>query len=53
MQMLVPPAQRLPPELTDYIIDFLWESQPDLRACCLVCREWLPSSRRHLFASIS
>ncbi|KAJ7830648.1 hypothetical protein B0H14DRAFT_2806782 [Mycena olivaceomarginata] len=41
----------MPPELTDRIIDFLWDRQPDLRACSLVCRQWLPSSRRHLFES--
>ncbi|KAJ6585706.1 hypothetical protein B0H19DRAFT_426390 [Mycena capillaripes] len=40
---------RLPPELTDRIIDFLWDSHPDLRTCSLVCSQWLPSSRRHLF----
>ncbi|KAJ7333445.1 hypothetical protein DFH08DRAFT_881250 [Mycena albidolilacea] len=41
----------MPPELTDRTIDFLWDRQPDLRACSLVCRQWLPSSRRHLFES--
>ncbi|KAJ6517217.1 hypothetical protein C8R47DRAFT_249975 [Mycena vitilis] len=39
----------MPPELADRIIDFLWDNQPDLHACSLVCRQWLPSSRHHLF----
>ncbi|KAJ6585693.1 hypothetical protein B0H19DRAFT_854687, partial [Mycena capillaripes] len=43
----------MPPELTDRIIDFLWDSQLDLRACSMVCRQWLPSSRHHLFESIT
>ncbi|KAJ6585701.1 hypothetical protein B0H19DRAFT_1368919 [Mycena capillaripes] len=40
---------RVPPELADRIIDFLWDSHCDLRICSLVCSQWLPSSRRHLF----
>ncbi|KAJ7738303.1 hypothetical protein B0H16DRAFT_1729888 [Mycena metata] len=41
----------VPPELADKIIDFLWDSKPDLCTCSLVCKAWLPSS--HLFESIS
>jgi hypothetical protein len=40
---------RLPPELTDRIIDHLHNSFPDLRACALVCRNWVKSCRFHLF----
>ncbi|KAJ6550333.1 hypothetical protein B0H19DRAFT_887549, partial [Mycena capillaripes] len=43
----------IPPELTDHMIDFLWNSQSDLCACSLVCRQWLPSTRRHLFESVT
>ncbi|KAJ6476725.1 hypothetical protein C8R47DRAFT_1289984 [Mycena vitilis] len=43
----------MPPELTDCIIDCLSDSQPDLRACSLVCRQWLPSSIHHLFESVT
>ncbi|KAJ7607094.1 hypothetical protein DFH06DRAFT_1250182 [Mycena polygramma] len=43
----------MPPELADRIIDFLWDSQPDLHACSLVCRQWLPSSRHHLFGWVT
>ncbi|KAJ7669970.1 hypothetical protein DFH06DRAFT_1372538 [Mycena polygramma] len=46
-------SPRMPPELTDRIIDCLSDSQPDLRACSLVCRQWLPSSRHHLFESVT
>ncbi|CAK5274555.1 unnamed protein product [Mycena citricolor] len=39
----------LPPELTDRIVDFLWQSRPDLFRCSLVCRHWVATSRKHLF----
>jgi hypothetical protein len=41
--------RRLPPELIDQIIDYLYWRPEDLRACALVCKAWLPSSRFHLF----
>ncbi|KAJ7354016.1 hypothetical protein DFH08DRAFT_691821 [Mycena albidolilacea] len=44
---------RVPPELTDRIIDFLWDCQLDLCACSLVCRQWLPASRCHIFETIA
>ncbi|KAI0784384.1 hypothetical protein C8Q75DRAFT_394949 [Abortiporus biennis] len=40
---------RLPPELVDHIIDFLYDEKPTLPSCCLVARSWLASSRYHLF----
>lgn len=40
---------RLFPELYDYIIDFLHDDHVSLRACALVCRSWVPTSRCHLF----
>ncbi|KAJ7859799.1 hypothetical protein B0H14DRAFT_2506534 [Mycena olivaceomarginata] len=46
-------SSTLPPELTDRIIDFLWDHQLDLRACSLVCSQWLPASRFHIFESIT
>ncbi|KAJ7669984.1 hypothetical protein DFH06DRAFT_1468702 [Mycena polygramma] len=46
-------SPRMPPELTERIIDCLSNSQPDLLACSLVCRQWLPSSIRHLFESVT
>ncbi|KAF8137828.1 hypothetical protein K438DRAFT_2030935 [Mycena galopus ATCC 62051] len=44
----------LPQELIEHIIDLLWDdsySIKDLKACSLVCREWLPRCRSHLFES--
>ncbi|PPQ67866.1 hypothetical protein CVT25_010305 [Psilocybe cyanescens] len=43
------PIDKLCAELYDYIIDFLHDDDDALRACALVCRAWLPSSRCHLF----
>ncbi|KAH9842557.1 uncharacterized protein C8Q71DRAFT_208310 [Rhodofomes roseus] len=40
----------LPPELTDYIIDFAWDDPPTLRSCTLTCRAWRPRSKLHLRA---
>ncbi|KAJ7114607.1 hypothetical protein C8R43DRAFT_127536 [Mycena crocata] len=43
----------LPGELVDSILDLVHVSSPtSLTACALVCREWLPRSRYHHFASI-
>jgi F-box-like len=44
---------RLPRELIDAVIDHLHEDSGDLLACSLVCREWLPSSQRHLFRRVT
>src|SRR5271170_6690956 len=40
---------RLPPELIEYIIDYLHDSPSALRACACVCRDWLAPTRFHLF----
>ena len=42
----------IPLELAEAVIDHLSDSHPDLRACSLVCRHWLPRSRVHLFREI-
>jgi len=39
----------IPNEIQDRILDFLHDSKPALRACALVCKTWLPTSRYHLF----
>ncbi|EGO03891.1 hypothetical protein SERLA73DRAFT_84078 [Serpula lacrymans var. lacrymans S7.3] len=44
---------KIPPEITDHIIDHLHEDVHSLTTCSLVCKEWLPASRHHLFSSIS
>jgi len=43
----------LPSELTDTIIDYLYDDKEALAACSLVCRSWVPGSRYHLFCSIT
>lgn len=45
--------EKLCPELFDYIIDFLHDDEAALRACALVCRSWVPTSRIHLFHQLS
>jgi hypothetical protein len=42
----------LPPELLDIIIGFLYDDIPTLASCALVCKDWLPSSRSHLFHTL-
>jgi len=42
----------LPGEILDYIVDFLHDSQTELRNCCLVSKSWVPRTRRHLFADV-
>jgi hypothetical protein len=46
-------ASRLPPELTDTVIDYLHDDKHSLAACSLVCQAWVPASRYHLFGSVT
>ncbi|KAJ7115034.1 hypothetical protein C8R44DRAFT_881067 [Mycena epipterygia] len=46
-------ATDVPLELHDLIIDHLHGQKRDLGTCGLLCKAWLPSSRRHLFASVT
>jgi len=46
------PIPYLPPEILDYIIDFLHDDRETLKECCLVSGPWAPRARRHLFAEI-
>ncbi|RPD60676.1 hypothetical protein L227DRAFT_94648 [Lentinus tigrinus ALCF2SS1-6] len=48
MEVLSP---RLPPELTDKVIAHVGDPGT-LFSCCLVCTDWLPASRHHLFGHI-
>ncbi|KAF8202734.1 hypothetical protein K438DRAFT_583770 [Mycena galopus ATCC 62051] len=43
---------RLSIELVECIIDVSRPHPPTLAACSLVCRQWLPRSRYHLFSSL-
>jgi hypothetical protein len=44
---------KVPSEVFDTVIDFLHSDIPALKTCTLVCKEWLPASRYHLFSTIS
>ncbi|KIM91685.1 hypothetical protein PILCRDRAFT_810967 [Piloderma croceum F 1598] len=43
---------RLPPELTDTIIDNLRDNKPALATCSYVCRAWMARSRHHHFEHV-
>lgn len=43
----------IPPEIVDRIIDYLHDDGNTLIACSLVARDWVPSTRLHLFAKLS
>ncbi|KAL6306056.1 hypothetical protein BKA93DRAFT_748700 [Sparassis latifolia] len=43
------PYPALPLELCDQIIDYLWDNPRALAACGATSREWVPTSRLHLF----
>ncbi|KAF9644820.1 hypothetical protein BDM02DRAFT_3121298 [Thelephora ganbajun] len=42
----------LPPEILDYIVDFLRDQPETLKQCCLVSKSWVSRTRKHLFANI-
>ncbi|KAK7690551.1 hypothetical protein QCA50_005649 [Cerrena zonata] len=44
---------KLPPETVDRIIDHLFDDKPSLAACSLVCKQWEPAARFHLFHTIT
>ncbi|KAL0959365.1 hypothetical protein HGRIS_014619 [Hohenbuehelia grisea] len=43
---------RIPVELCETIVDFYSQTPSVLINCSLVCRAWVPSTRRHLFSLI-
>ena len=43
---------RLPPEITDYIVDLLHNEPETLKQCCLISKSWVPCIRKHLFYEI-
>lgn len=45
-------SQVLPPEIFELVIDSACDNEQLLATCALVNRNWLPASRRHLFASV-
>ena len=42
----------LPPEILDYIVDFLHNDQNVLKACCLVSKSWVARTRKHFFSEV-
>ena len=42
----------LPPELFDIIVDFLHDDEESLVNCSLVCKNWLPVTRYHIFKNL-
>ena len=42
----------LPPEILDYIVDFLQDDTDALKQCCLVSKSWVPRARKHIFAVV-
>ncbi|KAF9778178.1 hypothetical protein BJ322DRAFT_501077 [Thelephora terrestris] len=43
----------LPQETLDFIVDLLRGSRDALKQCCLVCKSWIPRTRRYLFYRIA
>jgi len=43
----------LSPELTDLIIDYLYDDKPSLSYCSLVCHAWTPRAQFNLFRVLS
>ncbi|KAJ6482286.1 hypothetical protein C8R47DRAFT_1133546 [Mycena vitilis] len=44
---------RVPSEMSDMIVDHLHDDVPTLRQCSLVCKEWLPAARFHIFSVVN
>ena len=45
-------SSSLPPEILDFIVDFLHAKRDALRACCLVSKSWVHRTRRHIFVHV-
>ncbi|KAJ6451645.1 hypothetical protein C8R45DRAFT_1223821 [Mycena sanguinolenta] len=43
----------LPQELTDKILDCLYDDKPSLGQCSLVCWAWVPATRFHIFNNVT
>ncbi|OCH91127.1 hypothetical protein OBBRIDRAFT_550442 [Obba rivulosa] len=43
---------RLPPELTDIVIDHLADNISALHNCSMTCKSWIPRTRTHIFKEI-
>lgn len=49
----MPEMPYFPAEITDMIIDYLHNEVDALKACSLVCRQWIKASRYHLLPTIT
>jgi hypothetical protein len=45
-------SPKVPPEITDIVIDHLHDDKDALLMCSLVCKDWVPASRFHLFSPL-
>ncbi|KAF9789308.1 hypothetical protein BJ322DRAFT_992451, partial [Thelephora terrestris] len=43
---------RLPPEISDHVVDLLHDEPDALRMCCLVSKSWVPCAQKHLFHEV-
>ena len=44
---------RLPPEISDYVVDLLQDEAEALHECCLVSKSWTPRARKPLFGEVA
>ena len=42
----------LPPEIRNYIVDFLRDEPETLKQCCIASKSWVPRTRKHLFGTV-
>ncbi|KAL6301733.1 hypothetical protein BKA93DRAFT_796386 [Sparassis latifolia] len=45
-------SDRVPQEICDHILDYLWNDYATLRICSLTTRKWLPTTRFHRFRTV-
>ncbi|CAL1715521.1 unnamed protein product [Somion occarium] len=50
---MLPKGRELPPELDEYLMNFLANDPGSLRACALTCRAWLVASREILYQDVT
>ncbi|KAF9789317.1 hypothetical protein BJ322DRAFT_987841, partial [Thelephora terrestris] len=44
---------RLPPEISDRVVDLLHDEPESLERCCLVSKSWVACARKHLFRELA
>ena len=42
----------VPPEISQYIVDYLHDDPETLKQCCLVSKSWVPCARKHVFGQM-